>query len=335
MTFYGPDLNSYKVGFDYALAKQQGCTVTYVKLGGNNMSGNRPYFSPSYAPFIDQARANGYLHVGHFWVVGGYDIEGSANFFADHLRNVTPDDFFVLDNEVLDSGRRWSDDECRRFFSVLIARGINYNLFLYGARDNDLERNRWDATLALNVKILSAFFNNNPLVNHYPDTVPRSAVKGHQYTSSASVGGKALIDMNAFTDDAFTSGNFNPDKDGFDMATVDDLQKIDDESTTKLLDAIRREARGRLFFCPTPPEGYPRFVIIFAQRDPGDKNVLYVWPQGDLTDEQRAKNLNTTYGQTSDTVQAAMAVPDTTEQYKTRIQLALGTDPAFVNTPPQ
>lgn len=202
----GPDTNSYKVGFDYRLAKSQGCSVTYVKLGGNNISGNAPYFSDSYAKFIDDARANNYAHVGHYWVVGGYDIEGSANFFADHIRGRTGADFFVLDNEQLDAGRRWTDAECARFFRVLIGRGINYNLFLYGSRDNDLGRNRWDTTLALGVKVLSAIFNNRPLTNYVPATVPASSVKGHQYTSSANIGGKIAIDMNAFTDDAFTGG---------------------------------------------------------------------------------------------------------------------------------
>jgi hypothetical protein len=202
----GPDTNSWKVGFNYPLAKQQGSTVTYVKQGGNNISGNRPYFSDSYAKFVDDARNAGYSHVGHYWVTGGNNIVESANFFADHIRGRTPSDFYVLDNEALDAGRRWTDAESALFFRTLIARGINSNLFLYGSRDNDLGRHAWPETLGLGVKVIAANFNNKPLVNFVPSTIPAQYVKGHQYTSSANVGGLSNIDMNAFLDDAFTGG---------------------------------------------------------------------------------------------------------------------------------
>lgn len=208
----GPDTNSYKVGFDYRLAKAQGCTVTYVKLGGNNISGNAPYFSDSYATFVDDARAAGYSNVGHYWVVGGNDMEGAARFFAARIRNRQASDFFVLDNEQLDAGRRWTDAESARWFRVVGDLFGYKNLFLYGSRDNDLGRHAWPECLALGVKVISAVFNNRPLTNYVPSTIPASAVKGHQYTSSANVGGKIAIDMNAFLDDAFAGGGAAPTK---------------------------------------------------------------------------------------------------------------------------
>jgi hypothetical protein len=211
----GPDTNSWKVGFNYPLARAQGCTVTYVKLGGNNLAGNVPYYSDSYPGFVDNARAAGY-RVGHYWLTGGSSPEASAQFFTARIRNRQASDFYVLDNEALDSGRRWTDSESARFFRV-VGDAFGYgNLFLYGARDNDLGRHTWPETLALGVKVISANFNNRPLVNYVPATIPASAVKGHQYTSSASVGGMTNIDMNAFTDDAFvgssvpTGGNATP-----------------------------------------------------------------------------------------------------------------------------
>lgn len=101
-----------------------------------------------------------------------------------------------------------------------------------------------------------------------------------------------------------------------------------------LVKVVQRENRGRLFFCPNPPQGLPRFVIIFEDRNPGEHNVMYVWPTDGLSDEQRARNLNSTYGQTADTVEQAKAYPDAPSTFQTRINLALGQDAVFTNQPP-
>lgn len=199
----GPDLNSYKTGFNFGLAHSQGCSVMYAKLGGNNLPGNSPYVSQSYAGFVDQARSAGW-RVGHYWLTGGYDPAGSARFFLANLRNPKPGDFYVLDDEQLDSGRQWSDAEAAIWFRIVGAVVGFDNLFLYGSKNNDLGIHPWPQTLALGVKVISAIYNDQPLVNHIPATIPAKYVKGHQYADNGSFGGLS-VDMNAFTDDAFTS----------------------------------------------------------------------------------------------------------------------------------
>lgn len=103
--------------------------------------------------------------------------------------------------------------------------------------------------------------------------------------------------------------------------------------TESLKDAIRREGRGRLYYCPNPPADLPRFAIIFQQRTPGEKNVLFIYPRDGATDETRAGNLNAIYGQTSDTVAQAIAAADKPNVFETRIAIALGNDSVYVNTP--
>lgn len=90
--------------------------------------------------------------------------------------------------------------------------------------------------------------------------------------------------------------------------------------------AIRREARGRLYYCATPPAGLPQFVCIFWERDPKDgANILYA------TGETQADHWNTLYSQTSDSVAQAKAAALTPAQFQTMVNLALGTDSAFTN----
>lgn len=201
----GPDLNSYKTGFDFGLATSQGCSVMYAKLGGNNLPGNKPHVSGSYPGFIDQARAAGW-RCGHYWLTGGNDLAGSARFYLDNLRNPEPDDFYVLDNEQLDAGCQWSDAESAIWFETITAdpRVNPDHLFLYGSKNNDLGIHPWPLTLALGVNVISANYNGRPLVNHVPGTIPADRVKGHQYADNGPFGGLS-VDMNAFTDDAFVT----------------------------------------------------------------------------------------------------------------------------------
>lgn len=98
-------------------------------------------------------------------------------------------------------------------------------------------------------------------------------------------------------------------------------------STNDVKNAVRREGRGRLYYCPKPPRGLPQFVVIFWDRSPGQKNVLYC-----NAGETQARNLMQYYFQTSDSVEQAKAAAITNpKQFATLINLALGVDSSFNN----
>lgn len=121
-----------------------------------------------------------------------------------------------------------------------------------------------------------------------------------------------------------------PQGDEFDMASLADLQSIVTTVVNAAVDdiksGIRREGRGRLYYCATPPAGLPQFVCIFWERDPKDgANILYA------TGETQADHWNTIYSQTADSVAQAKAAALAPAQFQTMINLALGTDSAFTN----
>lgn len=204
MTIWCFDADSLnKPGVDFNLARAQGWMGCYIKMGGNNLRGNDPYLMTSnggYWGLVDRALAAG-LIVGSYWVTGGNDTIGAADFY---LRNRHPGTTFdVLDNEDLDYGRAWSDGEAATFLGTLANAGLT-NLFQYGSRDSLWSAGgSWPYLESMRVKAIVANYNNNPLVNCYPSAYPASLVKGHQYTSSASIGGVSAMDANAFFDDAF------------------------------------------------------------------------------------------------------------------------------------
>lgn len=191
-----------KPGLNFATAKAQGYTHCYIKLGGNNMPGNAPYVMSSnggYRGMVQRALDAG-LVVGNYWVTGGNDPVYAARFY---LANRDPrTSFDVLDNETLDAGRSWSDSEAAAFFDTLSSAGLS-DLWQYGSRDSLWNSAQWVALQARGIKAIVAIYNGQPLTNCYPRTYPSALVKGHQYTSSASIGGIGLVDANAFTADAF------------------------------------------------------------------------------------------------------------------------------------
>lgn len=140
-----------------------------------------------------------------------------------------------------------------------------------------------------------------------------------------AIRGNPLVDISTSTasNGATPISNRTDDDEMFSKEGQDYLQGMKAE----ILSGVRREARGRLFYCPTPPAGLPQYVIIFVQRDPGEGNVLY------LNDgENQAKVARERYYQTDDTVAQAKAAAITDpNQYQTLINLALGKDSAFTN----
>ncbi|WP_431218371.1 CHAP domain-containing protein [Leifsonia xyli] len=120
--------------------------------------------------------------------------------------------------------------------------------------------------------------------------------------------------------------------DEFDMASLDDLRQIVDDAvrnaTATRTSAVRREGRGRLYYCATPPPGLPHFIVIFWDRT--SNNILYANADAD-GGERQARNWSELYYQTADTVEQAKASPIEPDRFRKLIDFALGKDSAFVN----
>lgn len=238
MTITGPDVSTYQSGINYALAAQQGHAVTYIKLGGDNIP---RYVSGSYAGLVDKARAAG-LRVGHYWVTGGHDPEVAAAFFLANLHNAQPGDFFVLDNEPLDDGNAYDDDEAARWVRTVQGgvSGAPNRLFHYSSQ-SQTNSHGWPETLATGCSFIIANYNDSPF-RLTVTTIPAERIMGHQYTSSGSAGGLSPIDMNAFKDNAF---DYQGDE--MSQADVDAINAHTTAEINRLAEYVRRESRLRLY----------------------------------------------------------------------------------------
>jgi len=127
--------------------------------------------------------------------------------------------------------------------------------------------------------------------------------------------------------------------DEFDMASLDDLNRIVNDAVSRAIaatasatsartSAIRREGRGRLYYCATPPPGLPHFICIFWDRT--TNNILYANVDAD-GGETQARHWNELYFQTADTVEQAKANAIDPERFQKLIDFALGRDSSFTN----
>lgn len=221
MPIVGPDVSSNQGTFNFALAYAQGARTTYIKLGGDNIP---RYVSGSYAGRVDQARAAG-LRVGHYWITGGHDPVAAAQFFVRNLRNVQPGDYFVLDNEALDDGNMYGDGEAAQWIATVqsLVGGSKRRVFMYCSQW-PLSQGTWAGTRATGCQALVAWYGRAPLSFGAVGAWPASQIGGHQFTSSANMGGWPATDLNVFKDNAFdfsgTLGTAKPieeeeDVDGF------------------------------------------------------------------------------------------------------------------------
>jgi hypothetical protein len=87
-------------------------------------------------------------------------------------------------------------------------------LIQYGSRDSLWNTQRWPGLEARGIKAIVALYNGAPFTNVNPRTYPAELIVGHQFTSSASIGGLGAIDENVFTDDAFAGGGSTPTESG-------------------------------------------------------------------------------------------------------------------------
>lgn len=120
-----------------------------------------------------------------------------------------------------------------------------------------------------------------------------------------------------------------PTGDEFDMASLADLKTIVTEvvnaAAADIKSSVRREERARLYYCPNPPAGLPNFVAIFWDRE--EDNILYA-----NDGETQARNWNTVYYQTADTVEQAKAAAVSPDQLQKLVAFAQGKDTAFTNS---
>jgi len=193
------DVATSQRNLDFGLAFRSGFRACYVKLGGDNVG---RYVAPNYVAQVDKARAAGF-RVGHYWVPGATDPVAAADYAVDHLRGWTGGDFFVLDNETLDSGRLYEPADAARFLARVRDR-LGTTPFIYvGA--SELRARNWAPVEALGTKLIVASYGaNNGSYPGAPNLGGRfgGVWAGHQYTSVGTIGG-VTIDLNQFQDWAF------------------------------------------------------------------------------------------------------------------------------------
>ncbi|OJX72838.1 hypothetical protein [Leifsonia sp. 71-9] len=127
-----------------------------------------------------------------------------------------------------------------------------------------------------------------------------------------------------------TSINNTPQGDEVDMASLAEVRQQQDASNAAQTELIKqmllREERGRLYYCSQPAAGLPNFIIIFWQRDPGQKAILY------LNDgETQARNAREYYFQTYDTVEQAKAAEIAPGTFSKLVDFAEGRDSSYTN----
>jgi len=248
VTILGVDLSSNNPVFDWALARQQGVRAAYIKLGGDNLIPR--YVSGSYAGRVDQARAHGMI-VGHYWVTGRHDPEAAAAFFVRNLRNVQAGDFFVLDNEHLDDGNTYTDDEAARWIRTVqgLVGGDPRRVFHYASGSPLRQKGAWPRTIATGAQALVAWYDQQPFGFPRPlGDWPERQIGGHQYSSSVNLGNGGRIDANVFKDNAFaftgtaTSG----------------------EAVTKIIKELENDMKLIVSVAGAGPKGAPQLSPILA-----------------------------------------------------------------------
>lgn len=300
----------------YRLWRSVGVQGVIFKVGGGNAG---RYRDSAFVANLANAQAAGLLTQG-YWFNGETDPVGDAEF----AHSVTPPGFFIwADIENEGSMPHWNPPQANAFQTRLEQLGHPTGAYM----SQSVTFGDW------------SLINRRPLwvAAYGPSSVPRvgswRAPVLWQHSSSGQLPGYGgRLDVNE-VQPGFAAAGATPLGDEIDMASIAELDKMFADrlaaAVADLKSVVRRESRGRLFFCPNPPAGLPRFVIIFEERNPGEHNIMYVTAQDGLTDEQRARNLNSVYGQTADTVEQAMAVPDQPQQFQTRINIALGVDPIY------
>ncbi|KFF58017.1 peptidase M23, partial [Cryobacterium sp. MLB-32] len=184
---YGVDVGPSQSNIDFGLLRDAGYQFSIIKAGGTNLP---IYVSTYYQAQVGRARAAGML-VGHYWVVGSNDPAGDASFFLNNLYDFRTGDILALDNEALNVGRVWTDDECATFTQI-VKNEVGYAPFIY-MNGNRLASSSWAKTRAVGCKL----WFTNP--NGAPGNITISAFSDwaiHQYSWTGQQGNMKIdLDM--------------------------------------------------------------------------------------------------------------------------------------------
>jgi hypothetical protein len=204
------DVASPQRSLDVNLPWNDGYKTVYIKLGGDNVP---RYIAPYYAAEESAFRAKGY-RIGHYWVPeDDKDPVDSANYYVDNIRNWTPGDFVVLDNESFKGNdpdgpgpqvdsTLYTDAQAAAWVNQVKARkGIPGNqVFVYYGL-NDARNRTHNAVLATGASFIIAAYSYGPFEFATPSNIPADRIKGHQ--TGGKVWGNIPTDINSFKDDAF------------------------------------------------------------------------------------------------------------------------------------
>jgi hypothetical protein len=197
----GFDVDSLnKTGFDFKKAYAQGYRVAMVKFGGMNLAGNAPYMMNGYHAFVDAAVDAGFKTVVDYIVTGGSNPEAAAKYWLANRHGAVV--AHELDNETLDYGNTWTDGQACAYFDAVKPSGVDR--WMYGSRDALWKAGAWGGIASRKIKAHIAFYNGSPFTNINPGNYPTELILGHQWTSSASIGGLTAVDADAFAVNAFT-----------------------------------------------------------------------------------------------------------------------------------
>ncbi len=200
---YGVDISKYQAGISGKTLRSRGFQFCIVKLGGSNISPR--YVDGWYQRNIDSARQAG-LIVGHYWLVGAATPEQDADYFMNHLYDYRKGDILAVDNEKIDNGQSWNDDQVARFINRVKAR-LSVTPFMY-ISSNLLKSQQWSKTKATGAKLWVAHHTEQPGNPSIGTAYPTWHI--HQYSDTGFVDGRA-IDLDVAKLSAFTGLTQPPD----------------------------------------------------------------------------------------------------------------------------
>ncbi|ASD24247.1 peptidase M23 (plasmid) [Cryobacterium sp. LW097] len=191
---YGVDVGTSQRGFDFQALRAAGYQFAIVKAGGSNVVPT--YVAPHYVTEVSRVRAAGLL-VGHYWMVGSNTPAVDAAYFLDNLFDYRAGDILALDNEAINTGRKWTDAEAAVFMRAVKTR-LGYVPFMYINRA-DLSGSSWPEVRALGAKLWIA------APDGVPGTVNITAFSDwaiHQYSWTGNQNGTD-VDLNVAKLSAF------------------------------------------------------------------------------------------------------------------------------------
>ena len=193
---YGVDISRYQAGLVGSTIRSRGYQFCIIKLGGSNILPR--YVDGWYQRNVESVRRAG-LVVGHYWMVGAATPEQDADYFMNHLYDYRKGDILAVDNETIDDGHSWNDDQVSRFINRVKAR-LGATPFMY-INSSLLTSQSWAKTKATGAKLWIAHYTGRPGNPTIGTAYPSWHI--HQYSQTGRLGGHD-IDLNVAKLSAFT-----------------------------------------------------------------------------------------------------------------------------------